>query len=275
MRSLRSPREKQHNKILNETRKSINLNDYKIKLPGNTIGIIYNELIADKNSFPLVLTVLSTMGPPIIIRIGFILQNGDVLLDDGIGVDGAYWKSSDRTLYHNGTIQYNQIDLIDEGKMIFGTVSNDGEINPLPNVKGKRVSLHLLKSIDIRSKSSVKRNLSQTDPRLHPWFEDLKDSFESILSSVHRKIMSKRSTRELNLYPKFLLKIKLLLSFTKLMGEFVEDKVELDKSFLTMACSLMGIEEMEIMIRQNTLYPIKMDKLKCLQFETIREICNF
>ena len=87
------------------------------------------------------------IGPPIIIPIGALLETGNVLLNDGIEIEGIFWESEDRILHPNGTIEYKLTGKSEKAKIAFGTVDDQGRIQLLPKLGKHKTSLSLFKVI--------------------------------------------------------------------------------------------------------------------------------
>ena len=87
------------------------------------------------------------IGPPIIIPIGALLETGNVLLNDGIEIEGIFWESEDRILHPNGTIEYKLTGKSEKAKIAFGTVDDQGKIQLLPKLGKHKTSLSLFKVI--------------------------------------------------------------------------------------------------------------------------------
>ena len=272
LRSLRTPREKYHKQQSAKSKKAIFLENFKVKLTSNTIDTIYNNFILDNNSYPLLLIALCPVGPPILLHIGSILTNGEVLLDKGLDVNGVYWQSSDRTLFENGTIYYNQIDSIEQADVMFGTVSNDGVVSSLPDINGEMVSLDLLKHINMRHPTS--ESIIHPVTKTKTIIQDLKIVVDSILSTVHQRILNKRSTHQFSTYLKLITKLRFLLSLSKLYSTSLENTVKLEKDFQELACSLLSIQELEVFYLQHRLSPEKGIKITCY-INTMKQICGF
>ena len=103
--------------------------------------------ISRKWSLLLAHCVKYFIGPPIIIPIGALLETGNVLLNDGIEIEGIFWESEDRILHPNGTIEYKLTGKSEKAKIAFGTVDDQGKIQLLPKLGKHKTSLSLFKVI--------------------------------------------------------------------------------------------------------------------------------
>ena len=80
-----------------------------------------------------------------------LLPGGQVRLDTGVDVEGSYWENMDRIIYNNGTIVYKGTDIIEKGEIKFGTVSDTGNIDLLPQLDDEIVTMGLLRSLNINN----------------------------------------------------------------------------------------------------------------------------
>ena len=273
LRSLRSPRKKGRPNNDKLELDPIGLKNYSVKLPLNTIDTIYDELETDANSLQLVLTAISVVGPPIIVPIGFILINGDILLNEGVEVDGAYWESPERTLFENGTIIYKGLDLVDSAKIIFGSVSTDGVISSLPTINNQKVNLSLLKKLNIRNFTNKPKTMNKPANSQNTIVEDLNLALESILNRINENVLTKRSTTSLSLHQKVIKGLRLLTSFIDLSSEY--DITTLDQSetvLQNLTCSLVNFKELKNLNNDSMLSSDK--KLKCF-IRSIDAMCTF
>lgn len=269
IRSLRSPRSKHSLDTISSKIDTIDLKKFSVKLPFDTISSIYNDLTEDSNSLPLVLLAISVVGPPIVVQIGYIVQNGDILLNKGIEINGAYWQSPERTLYENGTIVYKTIDLIDNAKIIFGSISNDGEIKLLPIINGQEVTLTMLKGLNIRNFMNASNLVYKNIDHNISFLEDLKFSFNSIFSGLFKRKLNKRSVRPINFASISVKRIRFIVSILALSKVMSLDNSE-NISF-TFFCSLISVQEDEISQMKSFLLNDK--RLQCF-INTISRICN-
>ena len=74
-----------------------------------------------------------------------------VSLDAGVEVEGSYWENMDRIIFNNGTIIYKNTDITETADIKFGTVTESGNINMLPEIDDETVTLDLLRSMNINS----------------------------------------------------------------------------------------------------------------------------
>ena len=269
LRSLRSPRRKDQANVKKVKTSPILLKNYSVKLPFNTIDTIYNDLTVDEGSLPLVLTAISVVGPPIILQIGYILQNGDILLNQGIEIQGAYWQSPERTLYENGTIVYRNIDLIDNAKITFSSVSIGGEMSPLPNINGQKVNLSMLKKLNIRnSMNNSFLQITNSNPE-NTFMDDLKISIDSVLNGLYKDVKTKRSIDSLTTYSKMNQRLRFLMSFmTSYSGNRISNQDKLDSVLYDLACSIIDIKQMNI-----TYKLLKNKRTECF-IKSIDKMCN-
>ena len=105
----------------------------------------------DTEAMRLVMVVLPPAGPPVTIAVGHLLPGGQVRLDKGVEVEGSYWENMDRIIYNNGTIVYKETDVREKGEIMFGTVSDNGNIDLLPKLDDEIVTIDLLRSLDINN----------------------------------------------------------------------------------------------------------------------------
>ena len=269
LRSLRSPRRKNQKNIEKASTDPISLKNYSVKLPLNTIDTIYNALMEDDSSFPLVLSAISVVGPPIVVQIGYILRNGDVLLNLGVEIEGAYWQSQERTLYENGTIVYRNIDLIDNAKITFSSVSIGGEMSPLPNINGQKVNLSMLKKLNIRNSMNNSFLQITNSNSENTFMEDLKISIDSILNRLYKNVKTKRSIDSLTMYSKLNQRHRFLMSFMAVYSENrIPNRDKLDSDLYSLACSIIDIKEINM-----TYNLIKNKQLQCF-IKSIGKMCN-
>ena len=179
-----------------------------------------------------------------------------------------YWQSPERTLYENGTIVYKTIDLIDNAKIIFGSVSNDGEIKLLPIINGHEVTLKMLKGLNIRNFINAS-NLVQTNIDYNISFlEDLKSSFNSIFSGLFKRKLNKRSVRPINFTSISVKRIRFIVSILAVSKIMSLDNSE-NISF-TFFCSLISVQEDEISQMKSFLLNDK--RLQCF-INAVSKIC--
>ena len=74
-----------------------------------------------------------------------------ISLDAGVEVEGSYWENMDRIIYNNGAIIYKNTDITETADIKFGTVTESGNINMLPEIDDETVTLDLLRSMNINS----------------------------------------------------------------------------------------------------------------------------
>ena len=269
IRSLRSPRSKSSLDTRSAKIDSIDLNEFSVKLPLNTINSIYNDLEEDSKSLPLVLLAISVVGPPIMIQIGHILQNGEILLNKGIEINGAYWQSQERTLYENGTIVYKTIDLIDNAKITFGSISNDGGIKLLPAINGQEVTLAMLKALNIRNVMNASNLVHTNIDQQITFLNDLKFSFESIFSGWFKRNLNKRSVRPINLTPMSIKRIRFIVSVLALSKiSSLDNSKNISPTFF---CSLITFQEHDLSQMKSFILIDK--RFQCF-LNTISNICN-
>ena len=97
------------------------------------------------------MVVLPLAGPPVTIPLGYLLPGGQVSLDQGVQVEGSYWENMDRKLFNNGTIIYKGTNVVENGKVLFGTVDDSGNIKILSNIGNSTMDINLLRSLDINN----------------------------------------------------------------------------------------------------------------------------
>ena len=126
--------------------------DTPVFVPTEIIDELYEKVI-DYQGSTLVQIAAPKMGPPIIIPIGALLNDGNVLLNDGIEVQGIRWESEDRILYPNGTIHYKLVDRKEMAKIAYGTIDQQGQIKLLPRLGKHKTSLSLLNELNVKPRS--------------------------------------------------------------------------------------------------------------------------
>ena len=126
--------------------------DTPVFVPTEIIDQLYEKVI-DYQGSTLVQIAAPKMGPPIIIPIGALLNDGNVLLNDGIEVQGIRWESEDRILYPNGTIHYKLVNRKEMAKIAYGTIDQQGQIKLLPRLGKHKTSLSLLNELNVKPRS--------------------------------------------------------------------------------------------------------------------------
>ena len=276
-KSLRSSmyrKEKSHRKGFSKQSTQIDIHNFTINLSANAIDAIYNDLATDIDSIALVMTAHSVIGPPIVVQIGFVLVDGDILLNKGLEVEGVYWKSSDRTLFENGTIQYHTMDdMFDKGDIVFGTITGNGTISPLPYIDGQKIDLKVLRGLNIRHIFEHQATIRNTMPKEQFLFDTFKASIASILSSVQKKSPSKRSPHVPLELKYFLTHINFMYSFTTLISELIDNGLVLEKTLAHVACNMLGVKELKMLLLEDDFNHKKKNKILCY-IKTIQSICK-
>ena len=275
LRSSRYRKEKSHREGFSKQSTQMNINNFTMNLSANAIDAIYNDLATNTDSMALVMAAHSGIGPPIVVPIGFVLVDGEVLLNKGVEVEGVYWKSSDRTLFENGTIQYHKMDnMFDKNEIVFGTISANGTIVPLPYIDGKKIDLKLLRQLNIRHIFEHQTTISNTMPKEQFLFDTLKASIASILSSVQKTSPSKRSPNVPLELKYFLKHINFMYSFTTLISELIDNGLVLEKTFEHVACNMLGVKDLEMLLLKDDFYHKNKNKTLCY-VKTIKSICKY
>ena len=123
-------------------------------VPVEEIDELFQESVLE-NGLTLVQIAIPEVGPPIVLPVGALLDDGRVFLNDGMEVDGAYFESPDRILYENGTIYYKLTNTLDHATMAFATMDQKGRMIFLPKLGPRQVSMDILK--DMNAKPSSRR----------------------------------------------------------------------------------------------------------------------
>ena len=130
-------------------------------VPSKEIDGVYKKAV-ETHGLTLVQIAAPPIGPPILIPIGALLSDGNVLLNDGIETEGIRWESEDRILYPNGTIAYKLTGKIEEGKIAYGTVDNQGRIQLLPKLGNHKTSLSLFNDLNVKPTSrSIRTSMNR------------------------------------------------------------------------------------------------------------------
>ena len=95
------------------------------------------------------------VGPPIVIPIGAVLDDGSVYLNDGMEVKGAFFESTDRRLYENGTIVYKLTNTQEKGKVTYALLDSQGNLDYLPILGDTPTSMDLFRKLNIKPASRV------------------------------------------------------------------------------------------------------------------------
>ena len=275
LRSSRHRKEKSNREEFSKQSTQIHIHNFTINLPANAMDVIYNDLATDIDSIALVMTAHSGIGPPIVVQIGFVLVDGEVLLNKGVEVEGVYWKSSDRTLFENGTIQYHTMDeMFDKSEIVFGTISANGTISPLPYIDGKKIDLKILRKLNIRHIFKDQTAIGNTIGKEQFLFDTLKASIASILSSVQKKSQTKRSPRRPLDLRYYLTHINFMYSFSSLMSELIDNGLVLEKSLEHVACNILRVKELEVLLLNDDFHHKKKNKILCY-IKRIKSICKY
>jgi hypothetical protein len=134
-------------------------------VPTSDIDLLYAEAIRVHGS-TLIQIALPPIGPPIIVPIGALLDDGNVLLNDGVDVEGVYWESPDRALFDNGTIVYKVTKVVETAQIGYGTINPQGVVSLLPKIGKQKTNIRLLRSLNVKSPTSAVAAVT-LDPDLH------------------------------------------------------------------------------------------------------------
>ena len=253
----------------------IKLKKFNVNITDAVFDTIYKSAIDDRGAMNLVMVATASDGQPVIIEVGNILASGEVLLHEGIDVDGVYWRSNHQTLYENGTLlhhhQTGTTSNTGNTKILFGSMTRDGLVNELPHVDGKPVDLNLLRKINIRRQTNKQPLLL---PKRKPFLDDVREFFDSTFSRLYnRENKQKRSEHihdRLN-YGQIIAKLRYFLSLSNTVascGQNKDDDIEnlLQQMFRDLSLQ-KDIEEMllQLSIQQNynNVYILMLDKYKC------------
>ena len=134
---------------------------------------------------------LLTVGPPIVIPIGAVLEDGSVYLNDGIEIKGAFFESTDRRLYENGTIVYKLTNTQEKGKVTYALLDSKGNLDYLPRLGDTPTSMTLFRRLNIKPAS---RHLNIRLENLDINDEDWSTIKESATDAINGKRRKKRMT---------------------------------------------------------------------------------
>ena len=134
---------------------------------------------------------LLIVGPPIVIPIGAVLEDGSVYLNDGIEIKGAFFESTDRRLYENGTIVYKLTNTQEKGKVTYALLDSKGNLDYLPRLGDTPTSMTLFRRLNIKPAS---RHLNIRLENLDINDEDWSTIKESATDAINGKRRKKRKT---------------------------------------------------------------------------------
>ena len=140
-----------------------------------------------KNGLTLVQIAIPSVGPPIVIPIGAVLDDGSVYLNDGMEVEGAFWESTDRRLYENGTIVYKLTETQELGKVTYALLEENGNLDYLPMLGDTPTSMNLFRRLNSKPASkSLYIHLGDLDINDEDW-SGIRDSASSAILDRNRR----------------------------------------------------------------------------------------
>ena len=180
------------NQVSRSTKLQINtdkiaFNDTPVFVPTKDLDLLFDQTL-EEFTLKLVLISVPNVGPPIVLPIGVLLQDGEVWLNNGMEIEGIFWESPDRVLHENGTILYKLTKTTEQSQIVFATLDREGSFNKLQtgslslfrSLNSKPGSKNLQASIgDFTDESwtSIKKSLSITRKK-----RSLKDTIKQSLS---------------------------------------------------------------------------------------------
>ena len=129
--------------------------DSPIFVPTQDLDALFEETIREL-TLKLVQIAIPEVGPPIILPLGVLLQDGTVYLNNGMEIPGIFWESPDRILYENGTILYKLTQTQEIAEIVYATLDTEGAFDFLPPITA---SLENFRTLNSRPAS---RNLQVT-----------------------------------------------------------------------------------------------------------------
>ena len=133
-----------------------------LELPGLPVLVKESDLkllksrLLSRAGRRLVMVVVPPAGPPVTLKLGWLLPGGLVSLDSGVEVQGIYWENLDRIIYTNGTIVYKGTGVVEVGMVVYGTVGDGGAINVLPEIDDLPVDIDLLRTINMNQPQATR-----------------------------------------------------------------------------------------------------------------------
>ena len=175
----------------------IPFNSDPVFVPTEVVNELFEQSVLE-NGLTLVQIVLPTVGPPIVIPIGAVLDDGSVYLNNGMEVEGAFLESTDRILYENGTIVYKLTNTQELGKVTYALLDRQGNLDYLPKLGDTPTSMPLFRSLDIKPASrNLNINLGDLDINDDDWSAIRDSASAAIIDRNRRKrattIISKQS----------------------------------------------------------------------------------
>jgi len=226
---------------------------------------IVNELFEKsvlKDGLTLVQIVLPTTGPPIVIAIGAVLKDGSVYPNDGIEVEGAFFESTDRTLYENGTIVYKLTNTTELGKVTYALIDQEGNLDYLPRLGSTPTSMNLFRRLNVKP-ASRKLNIKLIDLNIND------DDWSSIRDSASKAIRDNngRKKREVTKISKKNGLMRHALSLTHLVKIF--DFSNHDAIIDILCLASQKVHDSETRVAVSTFKP----KYICF-YDNIVQYCN-
>ena len=124
-----------------------------IFVPTETLDQLFQNAV-EEHSLTLIQVAKPSIGPPIILPIGALLEDGNILLNDGMEIRGVYFESEDRILYDNGTIIYKITGTTEIAQIDYASVDENGNVHLLPpDLLGQKPNMELFRSLNVKPTS--------------------------------------------------------------------------------------------------------------------------